>query len=168
MNIRRIGIAGVLAALALNAWAGPGGAPSAKVKFDVTGTWNATVTSGTAPPTNLVFVLKQEGDKLTGTVAANGAAPVEISDARVLRSSIYFTVNLMAMAGGGGPPGMGGRGGRGGMGGMGGMGAMVTKFTGSLSGDELKLTSQMQMPARGGDAPTGTNMPKTEMVATRQ
>ena len=60
MNIRRIGIAGVLAALALNAWAGPG-APSAKVKFDVTGTWSATVTSGTAPATNLVFVLKQDG-----------------------------------------------------------------------------------------------------------
>jgi hypothetical protein len=46
--------------------------------------------------------------------------------------------------------------------------SMTTKFTGSLSGDELKLTSQMKQQARDGDAPTGMSAPKTELVAKRQ
>lgn len=164
MNIiSRIGITGLLAFAALNASAaGPGGAPSnSKPKFDVTGTWTAEAASRMGPPAKMVFVLKQDGDKLSGTVSTNGAPPIEIGDARVLRTTIYFTVSMAMpqMPGGrpGGPPGMPGMG-----------GPMVTKYTGTPSGDELKFTSQMQMPARDGDSPTGTGMPKTEMVAKRQ
>ncbi len=44
---------------------------------------------------------------------------------------------------------------------------MTMKYTGSPSGDELKLTSQMKQAAREGDGPSGS-MPKTELVAKRQ
>lgn len=201
MNMtRRIGVAGLLAAAALNVWAAPASAPAAAKKFDVSGTWTAKTEGGFGGPTTTVFVLKQEGDKLSGTVSTNGAPPVEITEARVLRTSIYFEVTAApparpaaapgapgapgaapgaagAAPGAGGPPaGGGGRGGGmggpgGGMGGMGmgmGRGPMTFKYTGSLSGDELKLTSQMKIPARDGDAPSGGGAMKTEMVAKRQ
>jgi hypothetical protein len=182
MNIvSRMSLVGMLAFAAMSASAAST-AVGGKSKFDVTGTWAATTAGGPGPATNMVFVLKQDGNKLTGTVSANGSAPIEISEARVLRTTIYFEVAVTmpampAMPPGGGAPGQRGPGGGPGMGGggmggppgMGGMrGPMVTKFTGSLSGDELKLTSQMKMQARDGDAPTGGGMPKTEMVAKRQ
>jgi hypothetical protein len=187
MNIiSRMSLVGMLAFAALSASAAPGNtAVGGKSRFDVTGTWAVTTAGGPGPATNMVFVLKQDGDKLTGTVSTNGAPPVEISEARVLRTTIYFEVAMTmpampAMPPGGGAPGQrgpgggpgmggGGMGGPPGMGGMGGMrGPMVTKYTGSLSGDELKLTSQMKMQARDGDAPTGAGMPKTNLVAKRQ
>jgi hypothetical protein len=184
MNIiSRIGVAGLLALAAVNLCAAPGSTASgSKSKFDVTGTWSATIEGGRGPAQKLVFVLKQDGDKLSGTVSTNGAPPVEISEARVLRTSIYFEVamTMPGMPGGpggpggpqGGPPagapGMG-RGMGPGMGPGMGMGrSMVTKYSGKLSGDELKLESQIKQPARDGDAPTGAGMPKTEMVAKRQ
>ncbi len=165
MNIiSRIGVTGLLAFVALNVCAAPGSTPTAsKPKFDVTGTWVATAPAGRmGPGANMVFVLKQDGDKLSGTVSTNGAPPVEIEGARVLRTTIYFTVPMVMpqMPGRpGGPPGMPG------------MKGMITKYTGSPSGDELKLTSQMLMSAGDGgrgDSPTGTGMPKTELVAKRQ
>jgi hypothetical protein len=174
MNIvSRMSLVGMLAFAAMSASAAST-AVGGKSKFDVTGTWAATTAGGPGPATSMVFVLKQDGNKLTGTVSANGSAPIEISEARVLRTTIYFevAVTMPAMPAmpatppGGGAPGQRGPGGGPGMGGM--RGPMVTKFTGSLSGDELKLTSQMKMQARDGDAPTGGGMPKTEMVAKRQ
>lgn len=171
MNMRRICIAGVMAAVAFNAWGAANTPKASKPKFDVTGTWHATIEGGRGPAMNLVFVLKQEGDKLSGTLSTNGSPPVEITEARVLRTTIYFEVST-TMGGMGGPGGQRGPGGPPGMGpGMPGMGmgrSMITKYTGSLSGDELKLTSQMKQQARDGDAPTGSGMPKTQMVAKRQ
>lgn len=92
MNMRRICIAGVLAVIAGNAWAA-GSAPSSagKSKLDVNGTWNATV-AGRGPPQNMVFVFKQEKDKVTGTMSTNGAPPVEIQDGKVYRTMIRFAV----------------------------------------------------------------------------
>jgi hypothetical protein len=181
MNIvSRVSLVGMLAFAALSASAAPGNtAVAGKSKFDVTGTWAATAAGGPGPAMNMVFVLKQEGDKLTGTVSTNGSPPIEISEARVLRTTIYFEVamTMPAMPPGGGAPGQRGPGGGPGMGGggmggppgMGGMGrSMVTKYSGSLSGDELKLTSQIKMQARDGDSPTGGGMPKTNLVAKRQ
>ena len=45
MSIRRIGLAGLLAAFSLNVSAASGGAPSGAgaTQIDVTGTWTATV-----------------------------------------------------------------------------------------------------------------------------
>jgi hypothetical protein len=93
MKIARIAMAGALAVLATNAWAA-GSAPasaSSKPKFDATGTWNAKM-EGRGPPMNMVFVFKQEKDKLTGTMSTNGAPPVEIENAKLYKTKITFAV----------------------------------------------------------------------------
>jgi hypothetical protein len=153
MNIRRIGIAVLAAAIGLNAWAGGGGAPaiaSAKATYDVTGTWTAKIEGGRGPAQTMVFVLKQDGEKVTGTVSTNGAAPVEISDGKAGRSEVQFSVSMampaMAAPGQQADPKAKPM-------------QMVTKFTGKVSGNDMELTRQMQPPAgMGGGMPMGGGM----------
>ena len=85
MNMRRMCVAGVMAAVAFNAW-GAGSAPASagKTKLDVNGTWTAkTEGRGGGPATTMEFVFKQEKEKLSGTLATNGGTPVAIKDAKV-------------------------------------------------------------------------------------
>ena len=96
MRIARIGIASVLAAFTLNVWAGPGAAPSTaggKPKFDVTGTWNAK-TEGRGAAVNYVFVFKQDKDDVTGTVSVNGMAATPISDVKLYKTKMLFSVKM--------------------------------------------------------------------------
>ena len=97
MNMSRIGIAGALAALALKRMGGPGkhgAGVGRKSKLDVNGTWNATVEGGRAPAMNMVYVFKQEKDKLTGTVSTNGGPAVEIKNGKVYKTKVTFAVEM--------------------------------------------------------------------------
>ncbi len=149
MNMSRIGIAGALAALALNAWAAPGStapASAGKTKLDVNGTWNATIESGRGPATNMVYVFKQEKDKLTGTVSTNGGSPVEIKNGKVYKTKITFAVEMTmpAMQMPGAPPSqkpaepM----------------KITTKYEGNVEGDTMIIETQMG-GGMGGGMPMG-------------
>jgi hypothetical protein len=147
MNIRRIGIGSLLSVVALNAWAGGGGAPAnanAKASYDATGTWTAKVEGGRGPAMTMVFVLKQEGDTITGTVSTNGGPPVEISEGKAGSSAVHFAVSVtmppMQMPGQPADPNAKPT-------------KMVTRYTGKISGNDMELTRQMQMPGGTGGMP---------------
>jgi hypothetical protein len=148
MNIIRIGMAGVLATLALNVWAAGSPPPGAgKSMIDATGTWTAKV-EGAGPPMTMVFVLKQDKKKLTGTMSTNGGPPVEIKDGKALRTTVYFSVETTMPA----MPAMPGRAG------MppppnqqpGAPMKMVTKYEGAIDGDTMTLERQGGMGGGGG------------------
>ena len=152
MNFRRIGIAALLSVVALNVWAGGGGAPAnarAKASYDVTGTWNATIEGGPGPAQNMVIVLKQDGEELTGTVSTNGGAPIEISEGKAGRSAVHFSlsVTMPAMPMPNQKPDPDAK-----------PMKMITRFTGKVSGNDLVLTRQMQMSGGMGGMPMGGGM----------
>jgi hypothetical protein len=90
-NLRRVLIAGALAAAATHAGASDGArAIAGKSKLDVNGTWHAKV-EGHGSPQDVVFVLRQDKDRLTGTMSTNGAPPVEIHSGKVYRNTIRFS-----------------------------------------------------------------------------
>lgn len=149
MNMRRIGIAGVLAALAFNAWSAPGStapASAGKTKLDVNGTWNATIEGGRGPAMSMVYVFKQEKDKLTGTVSTNGGPPVEIKNGKVYKTKVTFAVEMTmpAMQMPGAPPSqkpaepM----------------KITTKYEGNVEGDTMIIETQMG-GGMGGGMPMG-------------
>jgi hypothetical protein len=149
MNMRRICIAGVMAAVAFNAW-GAGSAPASagKTKLDVNGTWTAKMEGrGGGPATTMEFVFKQEKEKLSGTMATNGGAPVAIKDAKVYRTKITFAVEsempaMPAMPGA--PPNAQ----------AGAPRKMTTKYEATVDGDTMTLETQM-----GGGGGMGGGMP---------
>jgi hypothetical protein len=72
--------------------------------------------------------LKYDGTTLTGTVPAFGRGPIEISNARVDGDKIYFEVHRGSQNG-----------------------ERVSKYEGTVSGDEMKL--KVTSPGRGGGEP---------------
>jgi hypothetical protein len=95
---------------------------------DVTGKWVAEQPGRNGgPPRQTTFNLKADGTKLTGTMTGGGgrgggAAPaaVEITDGKIDGDKVSFTVKRDTPNG-----------------------AMETKYTGTVSGDELKLKFSM-------------------------
>jgi hypothetical protein len=93
----------------------------------IDGKWNATVESpmGSIP---LAFEFKSAGEKITGTMAMEMAGqampPMAISDGVLKGEDISFKVSLSMMEG---AP------------------AMVISYKGRLKGDELTLTSMLDM-----------------------
>jgi hypothetical protein len=93
----------------------------------IDGKWNATVESpmGSIP---LAFEFKSAGEKVTGTMAMEMAGqampPMAISDGVLKGEDISFKVSLSMMEG---AP------------------AMVISYKGKLKGDELTLTSMLDM-----------------------
>jgi len=150
MYIRRIGMAALLSVAALHAWAGGGGAAAnanAKASYNVTGTWTAKIEGGRGPAQTMVFVLKQDGEDVTGTVSTNGGPPVEISDGKAGRSAVHFSVKttMPAMQMPGQPANPNAK-----------PMEMVTKYSGKVTGNDMELERQMQMPGgMGGGAPMG-------------
>jgi hypothetical protein len=109
---------------------------------DVTGKWvfeQAGRQGGT--PVKVTLTLKQEGGKLTGNVSRPGrdgaAMETAITDGKVDGNNVAFKTS---QAFGGGQP-------------------MTSEYTGTLAGDDLKLT--IQRPGRDG------NMQKTDVVAKK-
>lgn len=148
MNIRRVGIAALLSMVALNVWAADRGSAArnanAKASYDVTGTWAATIESGFGPAQTMVFVFKQEGEKVTGTVSTNGGAAIEISDGKAGRSALRFSVKttMPAMQMPGQPPDPNAK-----------PREMVTKYTAKVTGDQMELERSGGMGGMGGMPP---------------
>lgn len=92
---------------------------------DIDGKWNATVDGGPAGPVELVFELKAEGEKLTGSMAAAMMpAATPISDGVIKGDDVSFKLSIAMMEGA--PP-------------------LVITYTGKLKGDELNLNSVLDM-----------------------
>lgn len=71
-----------------------GMAPAAMAADDATGTWKWSQAGrgGQGTPTEVTLKLKQDGDKLTGTIATGTNEPVEIKDGKVKDGEVTFTV----------------------------------------------------------------------------
>jgi len=83
---------------------------------DATGKWSFE-TQGRNGPTTQTLNLKQDGSSLTGTLAGGRGGEVQISDGKVDGNNVSFTV-VREFRGN----------------------QMSIKYTGVLSGDEMKLT----------------------------
>ena len=92
---------------------------------DVTGAWSGEMNGPNGEGFQLSFTFKQSGTKLTGTVAGPQGDPIEISDGRVEGDKLAFNVSFNGM---------------------------TIKHEGTISGDEIKLTSKSDQ----GDFPGGT------------
>jgi hypothetical protein len=116
MKIRNLALALVATLVAIPAMAA-----------GIDGKWNATVESpmGSIP---LAFEFKSAGEKITGTMAMEMAGqampPMTISDGVLKGEDLSFKVSLSMMEG---AP------------------AMVISYKGKLKGDELQLTSMLDM-----------------------
>ena len=125
---------------------------------DISGNWIAQVSSPSGSPGgDRIFTFKVAGDKVTGTIinqqtvnatfevpgqpkmtgklTTQSGNPVEISDWKITGNDISFvTVSRM------------------------GQNEMKTTYKGTISGNEIKFTAEMQMPA-GMTAPGGPSGP---------
>jgi hypothetical protein len=96
------------------------------IAADLTGKWVAEQPGRNGgPPRQTTFDLKQDGNKLTGTMTGGGrggAAPqaIQITDGKVDGDKVSFTVKRETQNG-----------------------PMETKYNGTVSGDELKLKFTM-------------------------
>jgi hypothetical protein len=72
-----------------------GVAPAARAADDATGTWKWTVPAqGNRPERTMTLTLKQDGEKLTGTLSGGGqnAQAAEIADGKVKDGEVSFKV----------------------------------------------------------------------------
>jgi hypothetical protein len=92
---------------------------------DVTGNWSGQFAGPNGDGMAITFSFKQDGAKVTGTVRGPQGEPIEISDGKIDGDKISFTVTVN--------------------------GQMVIKHEGTVSGDEIKLTSKTDQ----GDFPGG-------------
>ena len=94
---------------------------------DATGKWTYEQPGRNGGPARQVTItLKQDGAKLTGSVPGFGrggdAPPIEIQDGKVDGNNVSFTVKRTTPNG-----------------------DMVTKYEGTINGDEMKLKTTMDM-----------------------
>jgi opacity protein-like surface antigen len=92
---------------------------------DVTGKWTAQVPGRDNQTREVVFHFKAEGAKLTGTMSGPQGADIAISDGKVDGDSIAFSVKLEFNGN-----------------------SMVRNYSGTVSGDEMKMKSQTQRGAQ--------------------
>jgi autotransporter translocation and assembly factor TamB len=114
MQRRSVAIAAGLAALlAVAAWTG-----------DISGTWTGQLSGPDGNSFNLTYSFKQDGEKLTGTVAGPQGDPIQLEEGKVQGDKISFTVHVEFNGG--------------------------TKFTseGTIKGEEITITTK----AEGGEA----------------
>jgi hypothetical protein len=80
---------------------------------DITGAWSAQMGGPNGDGFSISFTFKQDGAKLTGTVAGPQGDPLQISDGKVDGDKVSFSVNFNGT---------------------------TFKHEGTISGDEIKLT----------------------------
>jgi hypothetical protein len=135
MKIRNL-VLGFVAALV----AVPAIVTGADAKSAIDGKWSASVDSPMGAVA-LQLEFKSEGEKLTGSIAADmggqGMPPSPISDGVVKGDDVSFKLSVSMMEGA--PP-------------------LVIDYKGKLKGDELTLTSTMDM---------GNGAEQTQLVAKR-
>ncbi|HTX37594.1 MAG TPA: hypothetical protein VME43_21340 [Bryobacteraceae bacterium] len=87
MHVRSVavtaGLPAMLALLALAAWAG-----------DISGTWTGQINGPDGNAFNLTYSFKQDGDKLTGTVAGPQGDPIPLEEGKVNGDKISFSVHV--------------------------------------------------------------------------
>lgn len=91
------------------------GARSVFAATDMTGSWTGQMQSPDGNGFSLTFVFKQDGAKLTGTVAGPQGDPIAISNGKVDGDNFSFTVSFN--------------------------GTTIT-HTGTITGDEIKMTTK--------------------------
>jgi hypothetical protein len=89
-------------------------------KGDPTGTWKWEVEMG-GQKRMMTLTLKADGDKLTGSMPGRQGAETKIEDGKVKDGEVSFTVTRMM-----------------------GDNKIVTKYTGKVDGDTLKLTAETE------------------------
>jgi hypothetical protein len=101
----------------------------AAMAADATGKWTyETPGRGGGPARQVTITLKQDGAKLTGSVPGMGRGgdnpppPTEITDGKVDGNNVSFTVKRQTPNG-----------------------EFVTKYEGTINGDEMKLKTTMDM-----------------------
>jgi hypothetical protein len=96
----------------------------AALAADISGNWSGTMQMGDNPFT-LTYALKQDGEKLTGTVTGPQGDPMPLADGKVTGDKVSFSVQAN-------------------------MGGTPTKFVseGIIKGDEITLTTKVE----GGEA----------------
>lgn len=114
MKRRMFGMAAV--ALLLTAMA-------AMAASDVTGNWSGQMAGPNGEGFALTFTFKQDGAKLTGTVAGPQGDPIEIKDGKVDGDKLSFTIIVNDQ--------------------------MTIKHEGTIAGDEIKLTSSSEQGPSG-------------------
>jgi hypothetical protein len=82
---------------------------------DVTGAWTGDMKSPDGNSFRISFTFKQDGAKLTGTIAGPQGDPMEIADGKVDGDKLSFSVTFNGM---------------------------TIKHEGVINGDEIKLTSK--------------------------
>jgi hypothetical protein len=92
---------------------------------DVTGKWIAQVPGRDNQTREVVFNFKAEGAKLSGTMSGPQGADIAISDGKVDADAIAFSVKLEFNGN-----------------------SMVRNYSGTVSGDEIKMKSQTQRGAQ--------------------
>jgi hypothetical protein len=103
LALKILAVAAILGLVTANAWA-------ADEKGSATGTWKWTRKSPEGEEQEITATLKQDGDKLTGTIASP-LGEVEISDGKVKDGQLSFQINV---------------------------GEAVIKFNGKVTGDRIK------------------------------
>jgi hypothetical protein len=96
---------------------------------DIDGKWSGQYNSGMGDPMTLTYTFKANGNTLTGTsLGGPDGKEIPIKDGKIDGNNISFKVDVE----------------------MEGMGALKFKYKGVLSGEELKLSFEMEMPGMGG------------------
>jgi len=92
---------------------------------DVTGKWVAQVPGRDGQTREVVYNLKADGAKLSGTMSGPQGAEIAISDGKVEGDNIAFSVKLEFNGN-----------------------SMVRNYSGVVTGDEIKMKSQTQRGAQ--------------------
>ncbi len=92
---------------------------------DVTGKWVAQVPGRDGQSREVVYNLKADGAKLTGTMSGPQGAEIAISDGKIDGDNIAFDVKLEFNGN-----------------------SMTRKYSGVVAGDEIKMKSQTQRGAQ--------------------
>jgi len=118
----RLRTSGWIALVAVGALAGLAGAPArADEKANATGTWKWSFTTQNGQTFETTLKLKQDGDKLTGTVTGRNNQETEIKEGKVKGDEVSFQVTRE-------------RNGQ----------SFTTKYKGKLSGDSIKGKSESE------------------------
>jgi hypothetical protein len=91
---RRFGVAVFVFGLAL-AWLSGVQAAEEKAKGNATGTWKSTFKAPNGNTIETTFKLKQDGNKLTGTVTGRDGKEVKIENGKIEDGKVSFQVTRM-------------------------------------------------------------------------
>jgi len=93
MNRRqRVWLSALILGLAVGLLAARAGAEEKKTGGTATGTWKSTFTTPNGQTIETTYKLKQEGDKLTGTVTGGDGQETKIEDGTVKDGKVSFKV----------------------------------------------------------------------------